>query len=141
MPGGYVCSGSMKGEPGRRRASRGGERAVRKLFTKAQRAFYAEHAPEGIALDDLTVLGPIFVLKLKFAPQDFGRQARRRDVAVPRRLADPRALDEVRARRGVRRRRGDACVPRRPGCRPRRRAADEDADGAEFFSKELKKSA
>ena len=40
----------------------------RKLFSKEQRAFYAEHAPEAVALDDLTILGPIFVLKLKFSP-------------------------------------------------------------------------
>lgn len=29
---------------------------LRKLFTKQQRAFYAEHAPEGIGLDDLVEL-------------------------------------------------------------------------------------
>jgi hypothetical protein len=44
------------------------------LFSKAQRAFYAEHAPEGVALDDLTVLGPIFVLKLRFVPKEYGRK-------------------------------------------------------------------
>ena len=48
-----------------------GNGPIRKLFTKAQRAFYEEHAPEGIALDDLTMLGPIFVLKLRFAPKDY----------------------------------------------------------------------
>jgi len=46
---------------------------VRKLFSKEQRAFYAEHAPEGIGLDDLAVLGPIFVLKLK-STGGFGRK-------------------------------------------------------------------
>ena len=68
MPGGYVCSASMKGRLGDtdvKRAS-AGERAIRKLFTKEQRAFYAAHAPDGIGLDDLSVLGPIFVLKLNF---------------------------------------------------------------------------
>ena len=44
---------------------------MRKIFSKAQRAFFAEHAPEGVALDDLRVLGPIFVLKLKCEPEDF----------------------------------------------------------------------
>jgi len=29
---------------------------------------------EGVALDDLTVLGPIFVLKLRFAPKGFDRK-------------------------------------------------------------------
>jgi hypothetical protein len=67
MPGGFVCSASLKGEisPRAVREAVGGERALRKLFSKPQRAFFAEHAPEGVALDDLSVLGPIFVLKLK----------------------------------------------------------------------------
>jgi hypothetical protein len=76
MPGGWVCSGSLKGALGTTdvvRVARGG-RAIRKLFSKAQRAFYAEHAPEGLALDDLAILGPIFVLKLNFRPEGFGRK-------------------------------------------------------------------
>jgi hypothetical protein len=75
MPGGYVCSGSMKGIPKSdvRETVMGGRR-TQKLFSKDQQAFYAEHAPDGIALDDLSVLGPIFVLKLKFAPTDFDRR-------------------------------------------------------------------
>jgi hypothetical protein len=51
-----------------------GERPLRKLFSKEQRAFYAEHAPEGIALGDLMLLGPIFVLKVKFSPPEIGRK-------------------------------------------------------------------
>jgi hypothetical protein len=50
-----------------------GEAPLRKLFTKQQRAFFAEHAPEGVSLDDLDVLGPIFVLKLRFSPADYAR--------------------------------------------------------------------
>ena len=41
---------------------------LRKLFSKEQRQLFAAHAPEGIGLDDLTVLGPIFVLKLRLVP-------------------------------------------------------------------------
>jgi hypothetical protein len=76
MPGGFVCSASLKGEvaPEVVKAAVTGERPVRKVFSKAQRAFFAEHAPEGIALDDLSVLGPIFVLKLKSAPGERGRR-------------------------------------------------------------------
>jgi hypothetical protein len=76
MPGGWVCSGSLKGALGTTDVRRvaGGERAVRKLFSKAQRAFYADHAPEGLALDDLSILGPIFVLKLNLRPEGFGRK-------------------------------------------------------------------
>jgi hypothetical protein len=76
MPGGFVCSGTMKralGQPIVRETVSGG-RPLRKLFSKEQRAFFAEHAPEGIALDDLSVLGPIFVLKLKWAPEGFARK-------------------------------------------------------------------
>src|SRR4029079_9392306 len=47
---------------------------VRKMFSKAQRAFFAEHAPEGLALDDLQALGPILVLKLKWEPESFKRR-------------------------------------------------------------------
>jgi hypothetical protein len=76
MPGGFVCSGSMKGalDKPRVRETVSGERPLRKLFTKEQRAFYADHAPEGLALDDLSTLGPIFVLKVKFAPPELGRK-------------------------------------------------------------------
>src|SRR4029079_68591 len=55
------------------REAAAGTRAIRKLFTKEQRAFFDDHAPDGITLDDLSVLGPINVLKLKFAPSGFGR--------------------------------------------------------------------
>jgi hypothetical protein len=76
MPGGFVCSGSMKGALAapRVRETVSGDRSLRKLFSKEQRAFYAEHAPEGVALDDLSTLGPIFVLKVKYAPPELGRK-------------------------------------------------------------------
>jgi hypothetical protein len=76
MPGGFVCSGTMKREmaPGRVHAALDGERPIQKLFSKEQRAFYAEHAPAGIGLEDLSVLGPIFVLKLKFVPEGFNQR-------------------------------------------------------------------
>jgi hypothetical protein len=76
MPGGFVCSGSMK------RALETpdvwdavhGKKPLRKLFSKEQRSFYAAHAPDGLALEDLSILGPIFVLKLKFTPKEFDRK-------------------------------------------------------------------
>jgi hypothetical protein len=76
LPGGFVCSGTLKGasRPGDVRSVLQGERAVRKLFSKEQREFYAAHAPDGIALDDLSILGPIFVLKLRFSPPDLNRK-------------------------------------------------------------------
>jgi hypothetical protein len=76
MPGGFVCSGSMKGALGSTRVQDAvrGDRPLRKLFSKEQRDFYAAYAPAGLALDDLAVLGPIFVLKVKFAPPELGRK-------------------------------------------------------------------
>ena len=77
MPGGYVCSASLKARldnaSGVKKRIRG-KRATRKLFTKSQRAFYAAHAPDGLELDDLTLLGPIFVLKLNTTPPAFRRK-------------------------------------------------------------------
>jgi hypothetical protein len=76
MPGGFVCSGSLKQalDPTAVKAVVSGHKAARKLFSKEQRAFFAEHAPRGVELDDLAVLGPIFVLKLKFAPEGFAHR-------------------------------------------------------------------
>ena len=76
MPGGWVCSGSFKGALGTSDVTQvaAGERPIRKLFSKEQRAFYTAHAPEGLALDDLTLLGPIFVLKLNLRPRGFDRK-------------------------------------------------------------------
>ena len=76
MPGGFVCSGSMKRAlktPVVRDAVFGNT-PVRKLYSKEQRALYAAHAPDGLGLDDLSILGPITVLKLKFAPEGYARR-------------------------------------------------------------------
>jgi len=76
MPGGFVCSGSMKGalEPTDVRDGVTGKRPLRSLFSKEQRAFFEKHAPDGVGFDDLSVLGPIFVLKLKFTPDELKRK-------------------------------------------------------------------
>jgi hypothetical protein len=76
MPGGYVCSGSMKGviDPDIVRSAAAGTVPIRKLFTREQRAFFDEQAPAGPKLDDLAALGPIFVLKLKFVPNELKRR-------------------------------------------------------------------
>jgi hypothetical protein len=75
-PAGYVCSGSLKGVPaqGEVRKATSGERNLRKLFSKEQQLLFAEHAPEGIALDDLSILGPLLVLKLKSSPEGYERK-------------------------------------------------------------------
>ena len=75
MPGGFVCSASLKGVPQSDvRKGVAGKRPLRKLFAKEQRALFAEHAPEGVELDDLSVLGPIFVLKLRYVPKGYDRK-------------------------------------------------------------------
>ena len=76
LPGGFVCSGTMKAMLGADdvRESIHGKRSREKLFSKEQRRLYAEHAPEGIAISDLAVLGPVFVLKLKGIVKGFDRR-------------------------------------------------------------------
>jgi hypothetical protein len=75
MPGGYVCSASMKSaaQADVRETLLEGK-PLHNVFSKEQQAFYAECAPDGIRLDDLSVLGPIFVLKLKFTPEELQRR-------------------------------------------------------------------
>ena len=76
LPGGFVCSATMKGavRTGAVRSALTSDFPVRKLFSKEQRRFFAEHAPDGVGMDDLSVLGPIFVLKLRFTPEELGRR-------------------------------------------------------------------
>jgi hypothetical protein len=76
MPGGFVCSASFKGAASNDdiKAAAAGELPIRRLFSKEQRSFYAEHAPGGLDLDQLAVLGPIPTLKLKVKPEGFGRK-------------------------------------------------------------------
>ena len=76
MPGGFVCSASFKAELSKNhvRAALLGERKISKLFSAGQREFYEANAPNGLELDDLSILGPIHVLKIKFVPEDFGRR-------------------------------------------------------------------
>ena len=76
MPGGYVCSGTMKRSVGSMdvRQVVAGTRPLSTLLPAKQRAFLSEHAPVGLALDKLSVLGPILVLKLKFDPEEYQRR-------------------------------------------------------------------
>jgi hypothetical protein len=76
MPGGHVCSASYKAKLTKNhvRPASLGQRPISKLFTAGQRDFYAAHAPAGLDLDQLSILGPLNVLKLKHTPDDFGRK-------------------------------------------------------------------
>ena len=76
MPGGFVCSASMKRTLKKDKIAEvaAGDRPLRKLFSKEQRAFFDRYAPRGFELDELSILGPVFVLKLKDAPIGFNRK-------------------------------------------------------------------
>jgi hypothetical protein len=76
MPGGYVCSASMKGKVPNEDVVEAirGDRPLRKVFSKEQRSFFAANAPEGLALDELRILGPVFVLKQVHQPQKSARR-------------------------------------------------------------------
>jgi len=76
MPGGYVCSASLKAKAQAPdvRAVALGELPIRQIFSKEQRAFFAAHAPDGLKLKDLSILGPLFVLKQNFTPPGLGRR-------------------------------------------------------------------
>lgn len=72
MPGGFVCSASMKAALGSKDVKEvaAGHKGIRTLYSKEQRLFYKAHAPEGVELDDLSILGPITVFKLKLHPPE-----------------------------------------------------------------------
>jgi len=76
MPGGYVCSASYKhampDAPVRDVLITG--KPLKKLFSKGQRRFFAERAPDGPDLDDLVPLGPLTVLKVRWRPPELARQ-------------------------------------------------------------------
>jgi hypothetical protein len=76
MPGGYVCSGTLKSrvDPEDVRQAAAGRLPLRKIFSKQQRALVVDRAPGGIELDGLSALGPIFVLKLPFTPAYLGQR-------------------------------------------------------------------
>jgi hypothetical protein len=75
MPGGYVCSASCKGVCTAQEVieAADGRSPLHFLFSKRQRAFYAEHAPPNLAMKALVPLGPTFLLRLKQVPRGFDR--------------------------------------------------------------------
>jgi hypothetical protein len=71
--GAYVVSASLKGvrRAGAVREAVLGDRPLERLFTKEQRAFFADHAPPGVTWNDLVPLGPVLVVVLKWVPKGF----------------------------------------------------------------------
>jgi hypothetical protein len=76
MPGGFVCSASFKGVCSGQEVLdvSDGKLELRKIFSKEQRAFYDAHAPAGLTMDKLAILGPTFLLKARHQPKDFDRR-------------------------------------------------------------------
>ena len=71
MPGAFVCSGSMKGQLNNADVSDGpaGRAADQEALHQGAAGLLRRARPGGLDLDSLTPLGPIFLLKLKFAPE------------------------------------------------------------------------
>ncbi len=76
IPTGFVCSASMKGRSTGDdiRNAVAGKTPLRKLFSRDQRDFYAERAPDGITFESLVPLGPTFLLKSTFTPPELNRR-------------------------------------------------------------------
>ena len=75
MPGGFICSASMKGSATAadvRKVAKG-EAKIASLFSKRQKDLFHQHAPDDLKMRDLSVLGPLTILKLKFNPKGLER--------------------------------------------------------------------
>jgi len=75
MPGGFVCSASLKGRCTGQEVldATAGQAPLRSLFSKEQRAYYAKHAPARVSMESLVTLGPTYLLKAKHIPKNFNR--------------------------------------------------------------------
>jgi hypothetical protein len=74
-PGGFVCSASFKGTCGGDEVleAASGSTPLKRLFSKEQLAFFVQHAPKGVRMDSLILLGPILLLRAKHLAREFGR--------------------------------------------------------------------
>lgn len=74
-PAGYTCSCSLSAEVADRKvkALLAGDRDLSSVLDDAQRELLLDRLPEDVGLDDLRVLGPVHLLKCKFAPHGFAR--------------------------------------------------------------------
>ena len=135
MPGGFVCSASFKG---RRTTTRSGRRRGRPpdpqaLLEGAARVLCRPRARR-LELDQLSVLGPIPILKLKIRPEGIRAPARGGAVAVSGRFPDRRALHEGPALRGDPGRRRGEELPHEHRRRPRGEQQTKTKTALEFFA-------
>lgn len=72
-PAGFTCSCSLTAEVADRKVKGllGGETPLPDLLTEQQRALLLDRLPDGATPTDLRVLGPLTLLKAKFAPEGF----------------------------------------------------------------------
>jgi hypothetical protein len=76
MPGGFVCSGRLRERVDNSQVRQvvAGKRSLDELLSDAQKSMIAEHTSGSVAPGDLSVLGPILVLKARFEPEGLGRR-------------------------------------------------------------------
>ena len=75
-PQGFTCSCSLTAEVADRKVKRlyADGSLLGELLDRDQRALLAARLPDGVTLDDLRLLGPLTLLKAKFAPEDHPRR-------------------------------------------------------------------
>jgi exopolyphosphatase/guanosine-5'-triphosphate,3'-diphosphate pyrophosphatase len=75
MPGGFVCSASLKGRCTGQEVLdvTAGRAPLKSLFSREQRDFYARHAPPHVTMESLVTLGPTYLLKAKHNPKNLNR--------------------------------------------------------------------
>jgi hypothetical protein len=75
-PAGFTCSCSLTAEVPDRKVKRlyAGTRTLDDILDHEQRALFADRLPPGVDPADLRVLGPVHLLKGKFAPKDYPRR-------------------------------------------------------------------
>ena len=97
MPGGFVCSGSYKGTlgPDAVKPVLAGQRPISTLFSKQQRAFFADHAPAGIDAGRPRGARTDRDDEAEVPPDGVQPADRRGAVALPRRFAHRGALHQV----------------------------------------------
>ena len=76
MPGGFVCSASLKGvaDPAKTKLVSLGKAPSARSSTRSSAPSTRPTRPLGLELDDLSVLGPIFVVKVRFVPPELAHK-------------------------------------------------------------------
>ena len=98
MPGGFVCSGTMKAEvdDAAVKATMSGRAATSQIAQQgAAGTLLCVRCRTGIQLDELRILGPINVLKVKSSPEGYGRRLVAELLALSRWFSHLGAVHEM----------------------------------------------